>query len=106
MAGSSRNAEEFDPERFAPGRIESIPQHAYIPFGAGPHVCIGNTFAQMEMVLAVSTIVRSRRLMFPPNSPPVVVEWHVAIRPRGGLNMRVEAAVRGANPIEAVPVSG
>jgi cytochrome P450 len=88
--------ERFDPERFAPGRIESIPQHAYIPFGAGPHVCIGNTFATMEMVLAVTTIVSRVRLTLPPNAPPIVVEPHIAIRPRGGLTLRVEPARRPA----------
>jgi cytochrome P450 len=93
--------EQFDPERFATGRVEKIPQHAYIPFGAGPHLCIGNTFAQMEMVLAVSTVVPRFRLALPPNSPPIVLEPHVAIRPRGGLRMRVETAIR---PQMAVPV--
>jgi cytochrome P450 len=88
--------ERFDPERFAPGRVESIPQHAYIPFGAGPHVCIGNAFAQMEMVLAVSTIIRRVRLMLPPDAPPVTIEPYVAIRPRGGLPLRVEAVNRPA----------
>jgi cytochrome P450 len=94
--------ERFDPERFSPGRVESIPQHAYIPFGAGPHVCIGNSFAQMEMVLAVSTVVRRFRLVLPPDSPPVTIEPYVAIRPRGGLPMRVEAVSR---PALAGPVS-
>ena len=53
VGAASRSAvfpepERFDPERFSPGRVESIPQHAYIPFGAGPHVCIGNTFARWK----------------------------------------------------------
>jgi cytochrome P450 len=96
--------ERFDPERFAPGRVESIPQHAYIPFGAGPHVCIGNSFATMEMVLAVSTVVSRVRLALPPNSPPIVVEPHVAIRPRGGLTLRVEAARRPAEAKQPLPV--
>lgn len=95
--------ERFDPERFAAGRVESIPQHAYIPFGAGPHVCIGNTFAQMEMVLAVSTVVRRFRLVLPPDSPPVTIEPYVAIRPRGGLTMRVEPVSR---PVMAGSVGG
>ncbi len=66
--------ERFDPERFARGRVESIPQHAYIPFGAGPHVCIGNTFAQMEVVLAVSTVIRRFRLVLPDGARPVEIE--------------------------------
>jgi cytochrome P450 len=98
--------ERFDPERFAPGRVESIPQHAYIPFGAGPHVCIGNSFATMEMVLAVSTVVSRVRLTLPPNSQPIVVEPHVAIRPRGGLTLRVEPARRAAGLIPADVLRG
>jgi cytochrome P450 len=97
--------ERFDPERFAPGRVESIPQHAYIPFGAGPHLCIGNSFATMEMVLAVSTVVSRVRLALPPNSPPIVVEPHVAIRSRGGLTLRVEAARRPAATNATQPVA-
>jgi cytochrome P450 len=82
--------ERFDPDRFAPDRVDSIPQHAYIPFGAGPHVCIGNTFATMEMVLALATIVPQYRLTLPPNHPPVVPDPLIAIRPRDGLILRVE----------------
>jgi cytochrome P450 len=98
--------ERFDPERFGPGRVESIPQHAYIPFGAGPHVCIGNTFAQMEMVLAVSTVLPRFRLTLPPNSQPVAIEPYVAIRPRGGLMMRAESVTRPARTERPVPVGG
>jgi cytochrome P450 len=83
--------ERFDPDRFAPDRVDSIPQHAYIPFGAGPHVCIGNTFATMEMALALATIVPRCRLTLPPDHPPVIPEPLIAIRPRDGLTMRVEA---------------
>jgi cytochrome P450 len=88
--------ERFDPERFAPGRAESIPQHAYIPFGAGPHVCIGNSFSMMEMVLAVATIVPRFRFALAPDQPPVVPEPFIAIRPRGGLRLRVEPAPEAA----------
>jgi cytochrome P450 len=47
-------AARFDPDRFLPDRATSIPEGAYLPFGAGVHVCIGNTFALMEgrMILA------------------------------------------------------
>lgn len=98
--------ERFDPERFAPGRVEAIPQHAYIPFGAGPHVCIGNTFAHMEMVLAVSTVAARFRLSLPPNVRSITVEPHVAIRPRGGLMMEVQAAPRSVTVENAAAVGG
>ncbi len=82
--------ERFDPDRFAPEPVETIPQHAYIPFGAGPHVCIGNTFATMEMVLALATIVPRCRFTLPAAHPPVVPDALIAIRPRDGLTLRVE----------------
>lgn len=90
------NPDRFDPERFAAGRVESIPQHAYIPFGAGPHVCIGNTFAMMEMVLSVATVVPHFRLVLPANHAPIVPEAYIAVRPRGGLRMRVAEASQPA----------
>jgi cytochrome P450 len=82
--------ERFDPDRFAPDRVDAIPQHAYIPFGVGPHVCIGNTFATMEMTLALATIVPHYRLTLPAGHPRVVPDALIAIRPRGGLTLRVD----------------
>jgi cytochrome P450 len=38
----------FDPKRFRPEREEHLLRHAYMPFGVGPRVCIGNHFALME----------------------------------------------------------
>ena len=92
--------ERFDPDRFAPDRVDSIPQHAYIPFGAGPHVCIGNTFATMEMVLALATIVPQCRLTLPSGHPAVVPDALIAIRPRDGLTLGVESQSE-VNPVGA-----
>ncbi len=98
--------ERFDPDRFAPGRLESIPQHAYVPFGAGPHVCIGNAFAAMEMVLAVATVVPRFRLTLPADHPPVVPEPHIAIRPRGGLRMMLNAVSKPELAADRVGIPG
>jgi len=46
------DAERFDPERFGPEAVAARPKFAYIPFAAGPRVCLGNSFALMEMVYA------------------------------------------------------
>jgi cytochrome P450 len=50
------NPEGFDPERFLPERFKDIPRFAYLPFGGGPRQCIGNNFALMEALLALSMI--------------------------------------------------
>ena len=70
--------------------IRSASDPTYIPFGAGPHVCIGNTFAMMEMVLALATIVPRCRFTLPAGHPPVVPDALIAIRPRDGLTLRIE----------------
>ncbi|MFN3889838.1 MAG: cytochrome P450 [Beijerinckiaceae bacterium] len=52
----------FLPERFMPGEREKIDRFAYLPFGAGPRVCIGATFAMQEAVVALGSILRRVRL--------------------------------------------
>jgi cytochrome P450 len=93
------NPAAFDPERFAPGRGEVIPQYAYIPFGAGPRVCIGNTFATMEMILIVATVLQKFRLRLATDSSAVEPEPLLSIRPKGGLRVslvgRAEPAYAG-----------
>jgi cytochrome P450 len=82
--------ERFDPERFAPGRVEQMNPHAYFPFGLGPHVCIGNTFALVEMTLVAATVLQRFRLAFAPDQAVQVEPAAVlALRPKGGLRLRV-----------------
>jgi cytochrome P450 len=78
--------ERFDPERFVPGRVEQLPEYAYFPFGGGPHVCIGNVFAMMEMTMIVATLVQRFHLQLA-GSREVEPELRVALRPKGGLPM-------------------
>lgn len=52
----------FMPERFMPGEREKIDRFAYLPFGAGPRVCIGATFAMLEAVVALACIMQRVRL--------------------------------------------
>lgn len=51
----------FDPDRFLPERAKEIPASAHLPFGAGVHVCIGNTFALMEGRLILSALAQRFR---------------------------------------------
>jgi cytochrome P450 len=48
---------KFQPERFMPG-APTIPRSAYMPFGAGPHFCLGQQFAMMEMGLIAAKLIR------------------------------------------------
>lgn len=56
----------FRPERFAPGKREAIPKHAYIPFGAGRRLCMGNNFAMIEEVAILALILQRYRLELEP----------------------------------------
>jgi cytochrome P450 len=92
--------ERFDPDRFAPGRVEAIPEYAFFPFGAGPHVCVGNTFALMEITLVVATLVQRFQVELTPGQENFVSELKVSLRPKGGVWVkpmeRVPAAPAGA----------
>ena len=81
--------EAFDPERFAPDRAAGRPRHAWFPFAAGPHTCIGNHFALMEMQLILPILVRRFRARLRPGHP---VAFHplLSLRPKHGLPMILE----------------
>ena len=74
----------FDLGRFEPGRVEANPQFAYFPFGDGPRVCIGSTFAMAEMTLVVATMPQELRVELPPGHEPVELVPRMALRPKGG----------------------
>ena len=79
----------FDPERFAPGWEDRIPRYAYLPFGGGPRVCIGNGFAMMEARLILATLLQRCQLSLEPGQEIVPVQL-VTVRPKHGIRMRVK----------------
>ncbi len=79
--------EKFDPERFGPGRIDKIAPYAYFPFGGGPRVCVASSFAMMEMVLIVATVLQTFRLRLASDQHEAEPEPLIAIRPKGGLRV-------------------
>ena len=78
----------FWPERFAPGARTDRPKLAYLPFGGGPRICIGNSFAMMEHAIVLAAAVRHWRFEAIPGRE-VRTEPRITLRPRGGLPMRL-----------------
>jgi len=85
--------ERFEPERFTPERSAIRPAYAYFPFGGGPRVCIGNSFAMMEAQLILSTVAQRYQLRLIPGHP-VEPQMVVTLRPRYGLPMTIYARER------------
>ena len=90
--------ETFDPDRFAPDRVASLPRHAYLPFGAGVRVCIGNNHALLTGQIVLAVLARRIRLDRIAGHEPAV-EPMVTLRPRAGMPL----AVSRRTP---VPVAG
>jgi cytochrome P450 len=78
--------DEFRPQRFDSGGLQ--PRGAYLPFGDGPRICVGNRFAETEMLLVLATLV-PRVDLSPVDASAVRPEGDATLRPRGGLPMVV-----------------
>jgi cytochrome P450 len=78
--------EKFDPARWAGGLAGRLPKFAYFPFGGGPRVCIGNTFAMVEAVLVLATLAQRFRFELVPGQE--VVPWpSMTLRPKYGVKV-------------------
>jgi cytochrome P450 len=92
------NPEAFQPERWMEAR--DIPRFAYFPFGGGPRICVGHTFAMMEAPLALGTICQRFRFVCEPGYR--VETWpSFTLQPRGGIHLevrKVKGPVRAGEP--------
>lgn len=71
----------FDPSRFM--KPPTWPRYAYLPFGAGPRVCIGQNFAMLELVLILAVLLQKFRPS--PDASQAVPDPKFSLRPQGGL---------------------
>jgi cytochrome P450 len=80
----------FIPERFLPENRDRIGRFQYLPFGAGPRICIGATFAMQEAVIILATLMHRFRFDMLPETSPWPVQ-RLTTQPQGGLPMRITA---------------
>jgi cytochrome P450 len=81
--------EKFVPERWFDGLESRLPPGAYFPFGDGPRRCIGQGFAQLETALVIAAIAQKFRFRLKKGFP-VVPEPLVTLRPKYGIEMKIQ----------------
>ncbi len=84
------NPEAFMPSRFHPENRDKIDRFQYLPFGAGPRVCIGASFALQEAIIALATLLHRYRFDIAADIKPWPVQ-KLTTQPDGGLPMSVTA---------------
>jgi cytochrome P450 len=81
---------DFYPEHFDAEQVKERPRMAYMPFGAGPRMCIGNHFALMEMQLLLTMIVKDFDFELIQDHP-VEPEPMITLKPRHGIRMKISS---------------
>ncbi|MFT5354649.1 MAG: cytochrome P450 [Polyangiales bacterium] len=82
------NPEGFDPDRFLP-EVEALrPRFSYLPFGAGPRVCIGGAFALNEAKLILAMVMREWHLELV-SGQPLSADYGMTLRPAKPIYVRL-----------------
>jgi cytochrome P450 len=81
--------DKFDPDRWDNDLEKRLPRGVYLPFGNGPRICIGKSFAEMEMVLIIATIAQKYQLTLVPDFQ--IVLWAtITLRSKLGVPVKLE----------------
>ena len=83
-----QNPNAFDPDRFAPERAKTYSRYAFMPFGGGPRICIGASFAMIEATAILATLIRHFRFHAVAGHKPQPVA-RVTLRPKGGMPLLI-----------------
>ena len=92
-----------DPEEFCPSRFidEEVDRSSFLPFGAGPRMCIGRDFAYVEGVLMLARLASRFQVSYPAGAGVPAMDPLVTIRPAGGLKLRITRRAEGGRPTRA-----
>lgn len=80
----------FRPQRWADGLERRLPRYAWCPFGGGPRLCIGMSFALMEARLALATLAQRFRFERTQEGEVALLP-SITLRPKHGMPMRLRA---------------
>lgn len=80
--------DRFDPDRFLPERETNFARTKYMPFGAGPRICLGASFALIEAKVLLASFVRAASFEWDGRHLPEPVS-RVTLHPKGGMPLRV-----------------
>ncbi len=82
------NPNAFDPDRFAADKVKTRSRYAFLPFGGGPRVCIGASFATIEAAVILAVLIRAFRFQAVAGHKPKPVA-RVTLRPAGGMPLLI-----------------
>ena len=87
--------ETFQPQRFMSG-APAIPRGAFMPFGAGPHFCIGQQFAMVEMAVIAAQLINRYDVAFETGTTLPCPEVDLVLKPKERLRLRFTARANTA----------
>lgn len=92
--------EVFRPERFMPGASD-IPRSAFMPFGVGPHFCLGQQFAMVEMGLIAARLIRLYDVSFEQGASLPLPQVDLVLKPRQPMRLRFTRIVPDADKLRS-----